>query len=400
MSSYQPTPSGSPSPISYFAPIERSTPSQVRQFVTMVGNSSILSTVMEVLGSWVAVLNRNRQVIVMNHAFLDKLKIEDPAAALGLRPGELLNCTHAHDNSRGCGTGKYCSTCGAALAMAAAEQTDQPQERECILTVAESGRTIDYVFAVSCHPFRMESEKFLLLLMRDVSAKNRRIALERTFLHDISNVLLSLGGAVELLTDDPGRGGPDLLTQIHESADTLCREVRVQKLLCQEEPEPYTMQYEEVLADNILRRIDHIAANHRSGLGQTLLIDWPNTRRIFQTDVGLLIRVLLNMVVNGFEAGVAGDQVRVGFEETTDDVTFHVWNRQSIPENVRMRIFQRYFSTKSESGHGLGTYAMKLLGESLLKGKVSFTTSATDGTTFRITHPRQAPVSIDGNCHQ
>jgi len=95
------------------------------------------------------------------------------------------------------------------------------------------------------------------------------------------------------------------------------------------------------------------------------------------------------MVTNAFEAGVPGDEVRMGVEATADEVTFRVWNRQRIPEKVCLRVFQKYFSTKAEGGRGLGTYAMKLLGETFLKGCVSFSTSAAAGTTFRICLPRR-----------
>ena len=397
MTSYQSLQYGISPPLVYSAPTKRSTTTQVRQSVSKISSSPILTTVLEILGGWVAVLNSNRQVLAMNHAFLDKLKIKDPAKVLGLRPGEILSCAHANDSNGGCGTGQFCETCGAALALAAAEQTDQPQERECVLTIKDADRTTDYFFSISCSPFQMEGEKFLLLSMRDISAENRRIALEHTFLHDISNVLMSLDGAVELLSDDPSQDDPALLAQIRNASDTLCREVRVQSLLCQEQPGECNLQYEDVLAKDVLRQVDAIFTHHHSTQGQTLVIDWPQSQRTFQTDIGLFVRVLINMVVNGFEAGEPGDQVRIGVKETPDNVTFHVWNRRPIPRDVQMRIFQRYFSTKSESGHGLGTYAMKLLGETLLKGKVDYTTSESAGTTFSIVHPRRAPVSDDNS---
>ena len=51
-----------------------------------------------------------------------------------------------------------------------------------------------------------------------------------------------------------------------------------------------------------------------------------------------------------------------------------------------MKIFQRSFSTKGE-GRGLGTYSMKLLTERYLGGRVSFTTSADEGTIFKVALP-------------
>jgi sensor histidine kinase regulating citrate/malate metabolism len=51
-----------------------------------------------------------------------------------------------------------------------------------------------------------------------------------------------------------------------------------------------------------------------------------------------------------------------------------------------LQLFQRSFSTKGE-GRGLGTYSIKLLTERILNGKVSFTSSMDDGTTFRVLIP-------------
>ena len=75
-----------------------------------------------------------------------------------------------------------------------------------------------------------------------------------------------------------------------------------------------------------------------------------------------------NMTVNALEAGSAGDQVRIRATMTAEHVEFEVWNRQPIPESISGRVFQRYVSTKPGGGRGLGTFAMKLLGEQLLEG--------------------------------
>ncbi len=56
------------------------------------------------------------------------------------------------------------------------------------------------------------------------------------------------------------------------------------------------------------------------------------------------------------------------------------------------RIFQRNFSTKAEAGRGIGTFSMKLLGEEVLGGKVSFTSTENDGTVFVLSHPLYDPA--------
>jgi len=61
-------------------------------------------------------------------------------------------------------------------------------------------------------------------------------------------------------------------------------------------------------------------------------------------------------------------------------VRFSVHNPEFIPTEIQGQIFKRSFSTKGQ-GRGLGTYSMKLL-SSFVKGKVWFTSSPQEGTTF------------------
>jgi signal transduction histidine kinase len=93
------------------------------------------------------------------------------------------------------------------------------------------------------------------------------------------------------------------------------------------------------------------------------------------------------MLTNAFEATPPKGQVRLHVEAERQALNFHVWNAVPIPQEVAMRIFQRHFSTKSEDGRGLGTFSMKLLGERVLGGQVSFTSTESKGTTFRFRLP-------------
>ncbi|MFA6465742.1 MAG: ATP-binding protein, partial [Desulfurivibrionaceae bacterium] len=105
------------------------------------------------------------------------------------------------------------------------------------------------------------------------------------------------------------------------------------------------------------------------------------------TDGSLLLRILSNMLTNAFEASGPGDTVRLWLEKEGGRLCFCVWNRNEIDDAVRRRIFQRYISTKEGVGRGTGTYTMKLFGETFLNGKVDFSSSATDGTVFRLCLP-------------
>jgi signal transduction histidine kinase len=95
------------------------------------------------------------------------------------------------------------------------------------------------------------------------------------------------------------------------------------------------------------------------------------------------------MIINAFEATERGGTIRLGVEQTNTEMTFSVWNQRAIPPEQQLRIFQRNYSTKAESGRGLGTYSMKLFGETYLGGKVDFVSTEADGTTFRLTLPKE-----------
>ncbi len=104
------------------------------------------------------------------------------------------------------------------------------------------------------------------------------------------------------------------------------------------------------------------------------------------SDRTLLARVLCNLIKNALEACRAGQTVTVGCARPGDAIEFWVHNPGVMPREVQLQVFQRSFSTKG-AGRGLGTYSIKLLTERYLHGRVSFTSTADQGTTFKVHYP-------------
>ncbi len=371
----------------HFASPERAEKRELQESVLRVSNSELLSFTLGLLDGWVAVLNEHRQVLAVNHAFLLALGVDEPDRVLGLRPGEALHCAHAQDHPAGCGTSRFCRTCGAVIAMVAAQESGLPQERECILTSAQNGAVSDRTFVVRAGPIPLNGSNFLLIAMKDVSEEKRRMMLERSFLHDLSNLVLGLDGGFQLLKD----GNTGLLDQICRTMGMLRREVRVQQALVRSGSET-PLETEGIRPSQVLCELETIMGPHGAAHKEQIHFQRFGEDEPWQTDPGLLLRVLMNMVMNALEAGQAGDQVYVRAETTSADVNFQVSNRQVIPEEVAWRMFQLSFSTKTGSGRGVGTFAMKLLGEKLLKGTVAFTSTPAHGTTFCIRLPRRYPT--------
>jgi len=93
------------------------------------------------------------------------------------------------------------------------------------------------------------------------------------------------------------------------------------------------------------------------------------------------------MVLNALEATPEGGTVLMRALLTDDKLRIEVENSGEIPQEIQRSLFKRSFSTKSDSGRGIGTYSMKLFGERYLGGSVGFD-SQEGRTIFYIELPR------------
>ncbi len=98
----------------HFAPAARAEPEHLEEQIRFVGESSLVSGLLNTVCGLLAVLNEERQILSLNDSFMRLLGIDDPVSVFGSRPGEALHCVHCNDQPGGCGTTRFCSTCGAA----------------------------------------------------------------------------------------------------------------------------------------------------------------------------------------------------------------------------------------------------------------------------------------------
>ena len=101
--------------------------------------------------------------------------------------------------------------------------------------------------------------------------------------------------------------------------------------------------------------------------------------------------MLGNLVKNALEAVPQGAQVTLSAHSSPEGVTFRVHNPGVMPAEVQRQVFQRSFSTKADSGRGIGTYSVRLLTERYLGGRVGFVSEEPHGTTFHVTLPWRIP---------
>ena len=369
---------------SYFAPAERASKEKIFDEVNFVSTNPLMSGLLNSVSGLLAVLDEHRQIIALNESFLQLIGIDEPETALGLRPGEVLNCIHAHKEPGGCGTAHSCATCGAAIAIMSSIEQDGPVEKICALAAKKKGQDIDMVLIVRSQPIWVEGQRFLLLFLQDITRQQQQAALERTFFHDISNMMQMLVGASELLIEECSS---DVAETVQQVALRLHKEIAMQRCLAKEKTGIYQPFWHEYTVAQILGELKKTVVNHPAARTKTIEYTEACQQITVNTDISLLQRILGNMVINALEATPENGTVKIWLESKGDYLSFCVWNDQEIPRIATERIFQRNFSTKDQAGRGIGTYSMKLFGEKILGGRVSFTTSKENGTVFTFSTP-------------
>ncbi|HEY6306781.1 MAG TPA: ATP-binding protein [Candidatus Angelobacter sp.] len=103
-------------------------------------------------------------------------------------------------------------------------------------------------------------------------------------------------------------------------------------------------------------------------------------------DADLVKQALLNIVLNGVQAMPEGGTLRVAIRREGDGALITVRDQGAgIPEDIRDKVFNLYFTTK-KGGSGIGL-AMAYRVVQLHHGSVEFTSVAGHGTTFYLRFP-------------
>jgi len=375
-------------PATHFAPPGRSEASLLQQQAVACLKHPMVNLILEMVDSYVFVLNEHRQVVVANSELMEALASEDPTCYQGLRTGEILGCTHVLEGPDGCGTSKACCRCGAVLAVLAAQTLAEPVSRECHLDRYLSGWWRPCDFRVKATPFLLGKEQFTVAVLQDIGPLKRAKQMEGLFLHDLNNTVQGLYGWSELLQDqsqDPRQAAD----QIRLLAESLSDEVLQQQMLLQAETGELVPTPDRVRVQDTMERLERTLKLHRGLQNHELELAPVPAGETMDTDPRVLHRVLLNMAINALEASPSGDSVRLWYEHRDRGPCFFVHNGGAIPEMIKGRIFQRSFSTKGRRGRGIGTYSMKFLGENILQGEVGFESSIEQGTCFYVYLPEK-----------
>lgn len=374
----------------YYAPAERSTTKQLNKEINLVDSSEVIRSLMEGIPDLILVLNKKREIIAVNKKasliFFDK-KAEE---VLGIRLGEALNCQYSNVMDGGCGTSQHCSVCGAVQAMEKTRKTSTASEEECRITREVNGRKISVDLKVSSKILMLEGEEFILFHVKDISNEKRREVLEKIFFHDILNTGSAIKGLAEILpTIDDSSEIQEIEEALISSSDQLISEIQMQRELTLAEQDKLNLKFELCSVNEILNNTERLFKNNEVALNKKLLVNYPDKEIMLILDKSAIIRCLVNLTKNAFEASTYGQTVEILCKKGNGNILFEVKNETIIPHNIQLQIFQRSFSTKGERGRGIGTYSVKLLIEKYLEGKVKFLSNKEDKTIFTITIPEK-----------
>ncbi len=331
----------------------------------------------------VLILNDTRQIVLANQHLYDRFQVNE-AKVIGLRPGECMDCIHGLETSGGCGTTDFCRACGAARAIFNRSITCETDVQECRIRRKISPDSLDLrVRAVPLLTIRDQS--FTIFVITDIKHEKRRQALEQVFFQDILKMAWNLAGVAELLQSGYPEKRQEYENLILHTAQNLVKEINRQKLLGIAEDDDLIVAPAVMNSADFLRKMADFYRKQRQAVEQ-IAVDENIVSVNFVSDREMLRRVLENMIDNALESVKPGEKVTLGCESDAETVTFWVHNPGEMPEEARLQVFQRSFSTRAK-GRGLGTYTIRLLSERYLKGRVSFTTSKENGTVFRASYP-------------
>jgi len=334
------------------------------------------------------ILNQNRQLVAFNSKAVAYVPEALRPCVLGMRPGEAIDCIHAHEMPAGCGTSKFCVECGAVKAIVQTIDKKDSAIEECRITRKNNELEESLDLRVHTSVITLEEKQFILFSIKDIAAEKRRYALERIFFHDVLNTAGALDGLISLLPDCDKKEFEEIVGLLPKISSQLINEILAQRQLISAEAGALVPEIKSLSLNKILNDAAVLYTGHEVAKEKTISVSLLENDIEFQTDKMLLVRCIGNLIKNALEASNPGDEVKVGAKVSADEIFINVWNNTVMPIKVQLQMFQRSFSTKAPQGRGIGTYSVKLLVEQYLKGKITFVSNEKDKTIFTITLSR------------
>jgi signal transduction histidine kinase len=204
--------------------------------------------------------------------------------------------------------------------------------------------------------------------------------------HEVKNPINAIVVHLEVLRQK--LKDPDSDTKRH--IDVIGSEIRrldrvVQTLV--DFTRPMELRLAEIDLRRLLDDIVMLATPDAEKHGVQIIEDFEHDPLPVKIDVDLVKQAVLNIMINGMQAMTAnGGNLTVTAKRDRDQATVEITDQGGgIPENIREKIFNLYFTTKS-GGSGIGL-PMSYRVMQLHNGSMEFDGARGGGTTFRLVFP-------------
>lgn len=208
--------------------------------------------------------------------------------------------------------------------------------------------------------------------------------------HEIKNPLTPMKLSVQHLKRAYDDQAPDLGQRIEKTAKTLVEQIETLAKIAGEFSDFAKMpqiQVQEVKPEEVLRNtVSLFSETENVNIRYTAM--GKTAEAIILADTDSLNRVFSNLLKNAIQAIPEDRAGKIHVEAECTSTTFNVRitdNGSGIPEELRDKIFEPNFTTKS-TGAGLGLAMVKNIIENT-KGKIYYETNAQSGTVFFLSWP-------------
>jgi PAS domain S-box-containing protein len=282
---------------------------------------------------------------------------------------------------------------------------------EVFEAIAEGTRETPLALAVTLSALRGKDGRLdgLIAIVRDITAQREVEAqlhqsekltalgqLAGGIAHDFNNLLQAILGYAQLMKSDPGntalveRSLAVVESAAMDGSETVRRIQTFARLRPEERFVPLNVNQvvEDALAIIKPRWEEKIAHDQRP-LQKKLTLE---ARRVIQGRPAALTEVMTNLILNALDAMPDGGTLAITTRDNRDGVVLTVADTGvGMPEAVRRRIFEPFFSTKGEKGSGLGLS----MAYSIVQrhgGDIRVDSEPGRGTTFTLTLPETQAV--------
>ncbi|MDF1567518.1 MAG: HAMP domain-containing sensor histidine kinase [Spirochaetaceae bacterium] len=336
-------------------------------------------SVLKNIPHFAGILDEQGRFILVGDELLDSVVPLKAKDIVGKRLGDILGCKHASETGLGCGTSVACQFCRANNSIVKSLETNRVISVETSIPVVGQIGGLEYRFTF--RPYHMAGRPVVLLSFQKGIHQSQLEQYERIFFHDILNASGSLVGLLDAF--EPNTGDWTLLRRVAEHIQE-----EIQSFAMVSKAQRHELAAYPVMLDvgELMERVAALARIHAPDGVAVKVARIPPSR--IESDESLLFRILLNMAKNAVEACSPGDVVHISFTRSDGRPVFSVSNPGEMGEEEKVSVFRKGVSTKGP-GRGWGTYGMKLIGEEVLGGVLSFSSDNVDGTVFRIELPAE-----------